>query len=129
MCWSERGVSLYFYFIETILERCLWFCFRVLIPVICCLARWPRMTLWLFKTLICQFCKLSQTALCHSFQLISEVYTALQLTLICSIPSWHHGFVPSRFVGHFAVSFLSLACHLCHLPFDLASERVSRGWN
>ena len=86
---GQRKVFVIFYFIETVLERCLWFHFGALIPVIRFPARWPRVTPWFFKTLICQFCKLSRTALCHSFWLVNEVYIALQLTLICSIPSRH----------------------------------------
>lgn len=120
---GQKEVFVTFYFIETVLQRCLWFCFGALIPVICCLARWPRMTLWLFKTLICQFCKLPQTALCHSFWLVGEVYIALQLTLICSIPSGHHGL----FFPDFLDAFLLLLCHLCHLPFRFGLEMCLSG--
>lgn len=99
----------------TVLERDLWVCLRVLLPVFLCLAWWPRMALWLFKTFICQFCELSQTALCHCFWLFNEVCTALQLTLICSIPFWHHGLFFPDLLDILCGSLL-LPCHLCHLP-------------
>lgn len=104
---SERGILLYFYSFEIVLERGPWSRFRVLIPVILCLARWPRMTLRLFKTLVCQFCGLSQTALCHCFWLCTEVYRVVRLTLICCIPSWHHG---SRFPD-LSDTLLKASCH------------------
>lgn len=126
---SERGVLLYFYSFETVLERGLWFCFRVLIPVILCLARWPGMTLRLFKTFVCQFCELLQTALCHCFCLCTEVYIVTRLTLICSIPSWHHG---SRFPD-LSDTLLKASYYypvICaSFPSHLSSPCVSTIWN
>lgn len=85
-------------------------------PVIFCLARWPRTTLWLFQALICQLCKLGG-------QLLAIVFDSLARStqLYC----WHW-FVPF-YLDIVACSsqvcralcarlpfFLLVPCHLCH---------------